>query len=64
MYAQVIVDLSSSEVDRLFTYAVPPEMRPQPGQQVEVPFGPRTLEGFVVSLTDETDVPPEKLKPL
>ena len=32
MYAQVIVDLSSSEVDRLFTYAVPPEMRPQPGQ--------------------------------
>ena len=64
MYAQVIVDLSSSEVDRLFTYAVPSEMWPQPGQQVEVPFGPRTLEGFVVSLTDETDVPPEKLKPL
>ena len=64
MYAQVIVDLSASDVDRLFTYAVPPGMDPQPGQQVEVPFGPRTLEGFVVQLSETTDLPESKIKPL
>lgn len=63
-YANVIVDLSAEAVDRLFTYAVPEGMRLEPGQQVCVPFGPRRLEGFVVSLTDECGLPPEKVKPV
>ena len=61
-YANVIVDLSAEAVDRQFSYAVPEGMDVQPGQLVQVPFGPRTLEGFVVSLSDSCDVPPEKVK--
>ena len=53
-YAQVVVDLSAEAVDRRFTYAVPEGMAVTPGQLVAVPFGPRTLEGFVVSLSDAT----------
>ncbi len=64
MYAQVIVDLSAEAVDRQFTYAVPDGMDVQPGQLVEVPFGPRTLEGFVVSLSESCGLPPEKVKPI
>ena len=50
-YAEVIVDLSNEAVDRLFTYRIPAGMALTPGQRVEVPFGPRTLEGFVLAVT-------------
>jgi primosomal protein N' (replication factor Y) len=63
-YANVIVDLSASEVDRLFTYLVPAGMHLLPGHQVAVPFGPRTIDGFVVSLSDESALPPEKIRPI
>ena len=63
-YANVIVDLSAQALDRLFSYAVPDGMEILPGQQVSVPFGPRRLDGFVVSLSDHCDLPPEKVKVL
>ncbi|MBP3411009.1 MAG: primosomal protein N', partial [Clostridia bacterium] len=63
-YANVIVDLSAEALDRLFSYAIPDGMEILPGQQVSVPFGPRRLEGFVVSLSDHCDLPPEKVKVL
>lgn len=63
-YANVIVDLSAEALDRLFSYAVPDGMEILPGQQVSVPFGPRRLEGFVVSLSENCDLPPEKVKAL
>ena len=62
-FAEIIVDLSAGAVDRLFTYAVPEGMTVDAGWQVEVPFGPRWLEGFVISLKDECELPPEKVKP-
>ena len=62
MFAQVIVDLSAETLDRVFSYIVPEGMDLAPGQLVTVPFGPRTVEGFVVSLSDACDVPPGKLK--
>ena len=61
-YAEIIVDLSAGAVDRLFTYAVPEGMEIGAGWQVEVPFGPRTLEGFVVSMKETCDLPPEKVR--
>ena len=61
-YAEVIVDLSSEAVDRLFTYRIPAGMALMPGQRVEVPFGPRTLEGYVIALKDECGLPGEKVK--
>ncbi len=63
-YAQVVVDLSAEAVDRQFTYAVPDGMALTPGQLVAVPFGPRTLEGFVISLSDGCGLPAEKVKPV
>ena len=61
-YADVIVDLSSEQVDRLFTYRVPEGMTLAPGQRVEVPFGPRVLEGFVIARKDSCDLEEDKVK--
>lgn len=61
-FAEVIVDLSSEAVDRLFTYRIPAGMALMPGQRVEVPFGPRTLEGYVIALKEECGLPSEKVK--
>ncbi len=34
------------------------------GSRVKVPFGPRNVLGFVVSLKNETEVPMDKIKPI
>lgn len=64
LYANVIVDLSAEAVDRMFTYRVPENMHLEPGQQVEVPFGNRKIEGFVVSLVDHCDLAENRVKPV
>ncbi len=67
MYARVIVDIQASQVDRVFDYAIPPayEGRVLPGTRVSVPFGSRRgVEGFVVALTEETQVPLSRIRPL
>ena len=61
-YADVIVDLSAEAVDRAYTYAVPEHLPIDAGWQVRVPFGGRTLEGFVIHLKDETELPAEKVR--
>lgn len=45
-----------------FTYAVPAEMEVRPGQAVFVPFGPRVLQGIVLSLAGEADV--DQVRPI
>ncbi len=52
-YAQVIVDVAHAQVDRTFTYRVPEGFRVQRGDRVSVPFGPRTVEGYVISSGDD-----------
>lgn len=44
--------------DRLFTYEIPPELRPlaQRGVRVLVPFGARTLTGFIVGFRESPTV--------
>ncbi|MEG0260383.1 MAG: primosomal protein N', partial [Lysinibacillus sp.] len=66
LIAEVIVDVSTYHVDRPFDYAVPLELSSiiEKGCRVKVPFGPRNVLGFVVSLKHETDVPQNKLKPI
>ena len=61
-YANVIVDLSAGALDRLFSYRVPEGMHIVPGQQVRIPFGPRRIEGFVVSLSDRCELDAERVK--
>ena len=62
--AQVIVDVSAYPVDRPFDYLIPEDWEDliDTGCRVKVPFGPRNVLGFVVGISDETDVPIEKIK--
>ncbi|MBO4824822.1 MAG: primosomal protein N' [Lachnospiraceae bacterium] len=64
--AKVIINISHESVDRPFTYIIPESLkvRVNLGSAVSVPFGAgNTLKkGYVVELTDHTDVAPEKLK--
>lgn len=46
MIYEVIVDISNSEVDRVFDYSAAFDI--PSGSRVEVPFGNRRLEGFVI----------------
>lgn len=67
MIAGVIVDVPSRQTDRPFSYEVPPAMEEwiEPGSRVGVPFGGRTVQGFVVSLSDEAPADSAgKLKPI
>ena len=64
MYCQVIVDIVHENVAHTFTYAVPEGMNLQPGQRVAVPFGAREKEGCVISLSEETDFDPARIRPV
>lgn len=52
-FCEVIVDIANANVDRLFTYRVPEGMLLQIGMRVLVPFGPRSIEGIVLSFKEE-----------
>ena len=62
MYAKVIIDIPSDQVDQLFTYSIPDGMSLSPGFRVRVPFGRQTKEGYVISLSEDCDIPAAKLK--
>ena len=68
MIAQVIVDVVHSNVDRPFSYLIPEGMPVEQGSRVSVPLGKRRVDGFVVALlSDEelpADVPLQKLRPI
>ena len=56
MIAKVIVDVASKSVDYKFDYIIPEQLESviQPGVRV-VPFGPRTIQGYVMEVTAEPD---------
>ncbi|MBQ7758912.1 primosomal protein N' [Anaerotignum sp.] len=64
MYAKVIVGLNNPQMDKMFDYGVPEGMKVRQGVRVIVPFGSRNKkeEGYVISLSEETDVPEDKIK--
>ena len=68
MIAQVIVDVVHTNVDRPFSYLIPEGMEVEQGSRVSVPLGKRRVDGFVVSLLEEdqlpADVPLQKLRPI
>ncbi len=57
MIAEVVVDVKSKTVDKVFDYLVPTYLEDviKPGVRVVVPFGPRVLTGFVLQLKPQTD---------
>lgn len=64
MYAKVIVGLNNPAMDKVFDYAVPEGTDVRQGVRVIVPFGRRNAksEGYIISLSEKTDVPQEKIK--
>jgi len=63
-YAEVIVDIAHSNIDRIFDYIIPEGLEAKPGAMVRVPFAGRIVEGFVTGVKDATDVPENRLKSL
>ena len=61
MIAEVIVDVKSSELDRIFDYKITTQ-DVFCGSRVIVPFGNRKIEGFVINVKEKSDYPVEKLK--
>lgn len=62
-YGEVIVEIVHENVSKLFTYRVPEGMELVPGMRVLVPFGPRKIEGYLLSLRDNAgDVNPSRVR--
>lgn len=62
--AQVIVDVPSMQTDQPFSYLIPPQLAVEVGMRVEVGFGPRHVQGFVVGFEQATEPLPDNLKPI
>ena len=65
-YADVIVDISAHALDRTFQYRVPEEMEGslEAGSLVSVPFGSRTVTGYVVGFSDTPSIEESRIRPL
>ena len=55
MYAQVLVEIKAKAIDKTFTYKIPEGMIIKVGMRVLVPFGKRTIEGFVLKIEESGD---------
>ena len=55
MYAEVIVDVNNHSVDQSFYYLIPEEFgcKDLVGYRVEVPFGSRTVQGYIINIINE-----------
>ncbi|MCM3600242.1 primosomal protein N' [Robertmurraya korlensis] len=62
MIASVIVDVPAKQTDRPFDYRIPKHLEGviTPGMRVVVPFGPRKIQGFVISIQPSSEF--EKLR--
>jgi len=65
-YANIIVDISHEKLDKTFQYLIPQELveEVRVGVLVDIPFGNRSITGYVVELTDEAEFDVTKLKPI
>ncbi len=61
MYAEIIVDISASNVDKIFDYDIS-GFNVTEGYRVLVPFGKFKVEGFIIRIKDQTAYDPSKVK--
>ena len=65
-YAEIIIDISTQSLDRIFTYAVPQHLQSaiSVGCQVTIPFGNanRYRKGYVMGLKEEPGFDKDKIK--
>ena len=62
MVAEVIVDISNSEVDKIFDYFIDGSPITEAGFRVLVPFGNMTVEGYVIGIKEKSDYDSSKIK--
>ncbi len=62
MYAEVIVDIASSEVDKIFEYETIEGV--YEGSRVIVPFGVKKIEGIVIKIKENCSFDLAKVKPI
>ncbi len=62
-FANVIVDIANSEVDKIFEYSFEGD-RVRQGSRVIVPFGNRKIEGYVIAVKEKSEYPVERIKPI
>ena len=65
-YANIIVDISHEKLDKTFQYLIPDALTEEVrlGVLVDIPFGNRSITGYVVELTDEPEFDVSRLKPI
>ena len=65
-YANIIVDISHEKLDKTFQYLIPDNLQKEVsvGVLAEIPFGNRSITGYVVELTDEPEFDVSRLKPI
>ena len=62
MIAEIIVDIASSQVDKIFDYFVDDTV--EIGSRVVVPFGRNVMDGIVIGLKEKSELPTDKIKPI
>ncbi|HID05911.1 MAG TPA: primosomal protein N', partial [Armatimonadetes bacterium] len=65
-FAIVCVDNRASAVDKPLTYAIPESLAGEItiGSPVLVPLQRQWISGYVIDITDDADLPPERIKPI
>jgi primosomal protein N' (replication factor Y) (superfamily II helicase) len=62
--ARVVVEVAPFHLDHPFDYLVPDDLEVAVGQRVQVAFGGRRVRGLVVALAGNSEVAPDKLRPI
>ncbi len=65
-YAEIIIDITNENVDKIFHYAIPENIKEKIclGMRVFVPFGKgnRIREGYIIGFTDNTNIDEKYIK--
>lgn len=61
-FAEIVVDIAHSNIDKIFDYRIPSGIVCEPGSRVLVPFGSAVIEGIVLQKKTDTDYPIHKIK--
>ena len=68
LYADIIVDISQEKLDKTFQYLIPQKLvsKIEEGKKVRIPFGNggRELTGYVVGISSEPKIEPDRIKPI
>lgn len=54
MYADVLVEVVTKELDKTYTYKIPSSLKAEIGMRVLVPFGHRNIEGFIMDIHNKS----------